>query len=485
MGPTGGMTMGITDEGKYSHSGKDSAAREEAMRFLDSEEGRDLLEGVTSTDEGIRGDTRTKLFGRAQQLLARADTDNKLSRMEEGELMGVQSVLMTDRLATLASKYGGAANIPKEVLEAAGREFKGAGITSGEQFLQRASTGPKLLLQKQREARAMYFKTARSEGQDRIRSLVKGGILTSEGISADMDKALAGIGTVTAADGEGDLSAGQRALRQYVAAQQARSQMGAGTGNVTDGRNQELELAAQGSMGDLRDTLVGMSVKEGRAFAATIQDKHLKTLAMQTTSVMERIERGAGRGGRAGAIAAISGILGTGLSTKDLKGKSAAEQADILESSLTAGLSAEDFAGEELSDIDSKLRLATDPTERAELSAKRDKLIKGAQGKLEAITLSTQRMRGAILGIESGDKDKVRAGKELLTKETQSLQSAGIVAAEKRQDAAAKENDPGFRKLNDIATHTKDMITAINRMSVSVVEAFKGGAKDQPPGQEG
>jgi len=475
----------MTDFGnRLFGAGTPNSGTQQAMgSYLDSEEGRKTMEGITSDSEEVRDKMRREVTERAYELNKRRDSSGDLSNLEGGELLGLQSAMMTDQYLSLKEKYAGG-EIPESELRRAAARFSGAGVTSVEQFLSRASVGPALLQKKQREARAIYFRTARSEGKSKIRELVKGGILTAKGISADMDAKLSGVGKsgeVDAGDGTTvSMSAGQRALRAYVKAQQARSLMGSGTGAGADEQNMGYERQAQEGLEENLDLFSHMSHKELQQYAKDVGGDS-GSRARSIDSVKERISRGGQKGGQAGRLGAIAGMLGLGVQTKDFRGKKLDEQMEILESALTGGLSAEDFGGEGLKDLDSAIRLEKDPAKKEKLMEERQKLLEGGASQLDAVKKSTGRMKEALALMKKGGAKGLEEGTAILTREAEGLQGAGIKVRDNNQDAAAKASDPSYRKLEDIATHTKDMITAIKSMSTAVVTAVEGGASPEGP----
>lgn len=476
---------------QYGIGGRGGAGvREASMRVLDSEEGRDLLEGVTSGDSEVRAAATQRLVARSQKLLARQDAGGNLSRMEEGELLALQGVRMTGKLQELIQKHGSIeAADSAGALDDAVREFRGMGITSKEQFLQRARTGGSILYQKQAEARGQYFKIARKQGVEGVRALTAGGVLTPTGISGELDVALKGIGGMEEVAPGVEMSAGQRALRSFVKAQQARSQMGIGAG--ADERNTELERMAQMDLQQLDETMVGMTADEGRALAKQLRGvrgaEGFRKRALMGADVEDRLTKGFRGGGRAGAVRALAGMAGADIKQKDLQGRSAEEQSQILYETLAEGLTSEDMVDQaKLSDLDSQIRMETDPARRRKLTESREQFVKGGSAKLEQLRTLQKGVQKSLTDIESGDPTRVAAGKQGLEQSALEINRAGIVTARRdnQQEEAAKANDPSFRKLDSIATNTKDMITVMRTMSSSIVEAIKDKGGDSPGGTE-
>lgn len=480
----------------YGLSSPDPFVQEAMGRAFDSEEGRDLIEGVSSSDADVRNDSFAKAAARSQQLLQRKDMQGgNLSRGDEGELRMNQSAMMTHDLLNLAREHGVSSvdELPDDVLEKAAKRYKDPATgkpLSADQFRRQAVTGPQLKAIKQREARSVYFRGTRARAKDTVQALKRGGVLTAQGIDQHFDISLQDVGKTTSVTEGGmtrDVSQGQLALQSYVRAQEARSRMGIGTGAESDERNMALEREAQEGMQATRKALAGMSVEDARAFAQATRGKEgtsdVRQLALSIGATKERVLKGEKRGGQAGIIAAIGGMLGADIDVKSLKGKSAEEMALALEDQLTGGLSAESFADQnKLRDIDSRIRLETDDKVKAKLVEEREGIVRGGQGQLDDIRKSTGRVKDLLAQLKDSDPSNDEAARAALTEEAQGLSQAGISA--KKRDAAAEANDPQYVKMNEVAQNTKDMVTAIKQLPTAIGEAVKSTSPDGPGGSK-
>lgn len=396
-----GMAGAVDDLLNWADTGSERRATA-AGEFLRGKEGRSLRKSISGESTSPRGRAiqRAEMSARRAELRSR-QKGGSIGSAEEAELTALQALEAKMSLDAL-----GGSKSP-EALKSIAERIYGEGATADkspkeiEQLLsQAAGTVEALDYQERRDAikqeTAEFGERGRKELSKFDESLKKGTDyekLRSEGKISDSTKNFMSM---------------MHRKRSAAAA------IGTGKGDDAD-----LVRKTKGLADEVEGAITSGSLEEKKKMleemtAGGIQTEEVSNLRRQV-SIEERLAK-SGQVGTAKEGQDIAGLLGVGLQQKDLKDKTTKEKTQLLSKEL--GLDMEGVSNARRDEIEGQLSQIID---------KKDK-----SGK----------------GLSSGDRAAMI--RDLQTSEE--VLSAGV----RKQDEAAKQNDPTYRALQDIKDLAKE-----------------------------
>ena len=387
----------LTGKVREMYGGASGETEEAAGRFLSSEKGRDLSSGVLSEDMGVRAKATDEIMERNIRLVQEAGGISKLSRDQMGEFEANKSMLMAAGYADLMAKTGGQ---PSD-REKADLLRKTPGAKSWADLEARAGSVMGSRDENQKGARRELYRRLAETGRKASLDIAQSGLIGEggNGLSASAMQAFKGG------------SAGEAFVQSMI---KGASAMGRITGiEANEGADSMARQEAAGENQEQSNILAGMSVKEKRELAAGLSGfggagaAAARAEALGQAGIQAKLDSTKNVSERQAQIARL---LGTGLTAKDLKGKSAEEVAARISQETGVNLGTEAGAGFK-------------------------------QDLVSALTSAGTGKTGEAAGL------------------ARKLQVSGVLSEslKNRQDAAQEQNDPSFRRLGEIKKALEDM----------------------------
>ena len=470
-GPTGGLTElfgfgeDIQRRVKGSYAEKAGAMSENvraaSATYMMSEEGQTRLRGLLSRDEGMRSDAIKASYDEMATLRARqnklADQGGKLSEAEQGRLAGLQTGIITSEFHRLADEIG-EDEAAKQLAERFGR--------TPDDIRSQAMGGAAAVGQDAANAYKEMVQRAQEHGQERSDMFRRAGFLEGGRLSAKAIGTFGAIGKKQVLKGSEGGYTGQ--LRKMVGASRQ------GTFGITTGQRAAAglmisaqSLSAMNAMdpNDPRNKIMlEQHLEASRDVAATFGDQSddelrkeaeayrkagdVQTAASLTQRVGMRRKLARAGGGQRGMILAAES-LGTSISRKDLMKM---KDPDAMAQAL----------GQELAGS----KFSTD-TE------------KGGQG-----AVMYEDLREA-LRLQKEGKTKEAANK--MAEIQQSHGNLMASAQKEKQEKAAEDSDPSYRRLGELKTAIEGMGKKLDGTLKVAVQGevktiSKGDAPEDPKG---
>lgn len=407
-------------------------------RFLGSEEGMRLARGALSGEAGALG----QIQDRAIALQSVVEP----SEAQKGELRGLKAMQMAAELNELVKN--GEDKVTDDQKRAFEKKYS-LTVTDWNDAKQQAGTLAAVISEEQKRAFGQLVTRVQRQGAAEMASFRRGGVFREGALTAEARAAFGKVGKVEewskvalgfkmgvgtgGVTGKG-ISTGQ----QFMASMARAAEIEEGLGGMGEGE----QAGALQQAGDIRAGGWGafgrMSIPEQRALAEQMRltgaPTGLQAEATRRTGMASRLTR-AGGGPRGNME--IARQLGLGGKAKDLQGLGVDQLTSRFMSELSAG---GEMTGAEREDLEKQLR-------------------------------------GALTAQKEG-KSTVAAG--FLSQ----IQGGGVLQrkALAEQDESAKQNDPSFRKLDEMSQGIKELAKSLGKpLSVNVmnIKELKEG-EEQP-----